>query len=59
MFVVVFHHQYFSASDNGHRVYRADDPYLDQFPSMYRRVASFDSEEEARAYCSRQPFAES
>lgn len=58
MFVVVFHSCFFSMVDNGCRVYKSDDQYLKDFPSMYLVLEYFDNEEDAREYCSYQPVDE-
>lgn len=58
MYTVVFHHQYYSATDNGCRVYESDSRYLEDYPSMYTWVADFETEEEAEAFCEAQPVDE-
>lgn len=50
-YVVVTHPCYGYGAD-AMRVYRGDDPYLCEHPSMYRRVASFDTLAEAEALIS-------
>jgi hypothetical protein len=35
LYAVVYHHQY---SPKGYRVYRTDDAYLEEYPSMYRMI---------------------
>ncbi len=57
-YVVVFHNCYFSASDNGCRVYSSDDSYLVENPSMFVVLESFYNVEDANEYRIRQPCME-
>lgn len=56
-FVVVFHGCYFNEGvDNGCRVYNANDPYLDEYPSMYTLLEEFDTYAEAVSYMNEEPL---
>ncbi len=35
LYAIVYHHQY---SPQGHRVYKSDDKYLEEYPSMYTMI---------------------
>ena len=57
-YVVVFHPCYFTEFDSGCRVYRSDDPYLTDYPSMYQELEAFNTEAEAYEFCEAQPTLE-
>ena len=48
LYAVVYHHQY---SPQGYRVYRTDDQYLSDYPSMYTMIEDSLSYEDAERIC--------
>jgi hypothetical protein len=48
LYAVVYHHQY---SPQGHRVYRTDDRYLEEYPSMYTLIEDELTQQAAESLC--------
>jgi hypothetical protein len=48
LYAVVYHHCY---APDGYRVYRSDDPYLFEHPSMYHMVRDYIPLQEAEQLC--------
>jgi len=48
LYAVVYHHQY---SPQGYRVYRTDDAYLEEYPSMYTMIEDGLSQQAAESLC--------
>ena len=48
LYAVVYHHQY---SPQGHRVYKSDDKYLEEYPSMYTMIEDNLSQQAAESLC--------
>lgn len=55
MYTLVFHPCYYSNTDNGCRVYKSDDQYLMDHPSMYTEIARFNTLEAANAAMEEEP----
>ena len=48
LYAVVYHHQY---SPQGYRVYRTDDRYLEEYPSMYTLIEDELTQQAAESLC--------
>lgn len=47
LFVVAYHSCYDDGVSSPFRVYPSDDPYLTEYPSMYQREGTYESEDAA------------
>lgn len=55
-FLLVRHEELFTATDNGYRVYKSDDPIFTSNPELIKKAMPFDTQEEAQRIANSQPF---